>query len=333
MAKEKDKLGFELDTTQEEHQVEIPINAQAEHKKPSMKKSKEDDEVEKVNPLRHERIIVRHIPRESGMVTNPKHILYGGMAENAVKTFVVPRLSSGMFVNILTDKEKAFLEECMGLEYNALSVYKKQDNFWDDSNPDGISRVSLKKQDNYFKLWEPEDYIRYKILLANKDFIAPSMQELEDHPKATYQFVIISEGEETKTARKNMSATMLCYKEFGKVEDDADTLRVIIEAIDGRPTAAGSDLGFLQTKVNDLIQANSKLVLKALTDPMLSTKVLIKRATEGGQISNRGGYLYLRKDNTPLCEANEEPTLNIAAKFLNSPKHQEMKLALELALK
>lgn len=283
--------------------------------------------------LRNERIIVKHIPKEGGMVTNPKHILFGGMAENATKTFVVPRLSSGMFVNVLTDKEKAFLEEVMGLEYNALSIYKKVDNFWDDSNENGISRVRLTKQDNYFNLADPEDYIRYKILLANKDYIAPSLQALQDSPKATYQFVIISEGEETKTAKDNMSATMKCYKEFGKIEDDIDTLRVIIESIDGRPTSPTVKLEFLQTRVNNLIQADSKIFLKTITDPLLSTKVLIKKSIEAGLISNRGNYLYLRSDNSPLCETGEEPTLNIAARYLNSPKHQEIKFALQAKLK
>lgn len=286
-----------------------------------------------VNCLRNERVIIRHIPKESGMVTNPKHILFGGMAENAVRTFVVPRLSSGVFVNILTDSEKAFLEEVMGLEYNALSIYKKVDNFWDDSNESGISRVRLTKQDNYLNLADPEDYIRYKILLANKDYIAPSLQALQDSPKATYQFVIISEGDETKSAKDNMSATMKCYKEFGKIENDINTLRVIVETIDGRPTAPTVKLEFLQGRINTLIQADSKIFLRVITDPMLSTKVLIKRAIETGLISNRGNYLYLKSDNTPLCEVNEEPTLNIAAKFLNAPKNQEIKFALEAKLK
>ena len=79
-----------------------------------------------VNCLRNERITVRHIPKEGGFITNPKHLLYGGMAENALKFFTVPRLSSGVYVNILTDAEKACLEEKMGLEYNALSIYKKE---------------------------------------------------------------------------------------------------------------------------------------------------------------------------------------------------------------
>lgn len=283
--------------------------------------------------LRNERIIVKHIPKEGGLVTNPKHILFGGMAENATKTFVVPKLSSGMFVNVLTDNEKAFLEEIMGLEYNALSIYRKVDNFWDDSNENGISRVRLTKQDNYLNLADPEDYIRYKILLANKDYIAPSLQVLQDSPKATYQFVIISEGEETKTAKDNMSATMKCYKEFGKIEDDIDTLRVIVESIDGRPTSPSAKLEFLQTRINNLIQADSKIFLRTITDPLLSTKVLIKKCIEAGLISNRGNYLYLRSDNSPLCETNEEPTLNIAAKYLNSPKHQDIKFTLQAKLK
>lgn len=297
------------------------------------KKEMEDRPKELVNCLRNERVIVRFVPKMGGMVTNPKHILYGGMAENAVWTFAVPRLSSGAFVDVLTKDEKAYLEEVMNLEFNALSIYKKVDNFWDDSNDVGISSVKLKKQDNYFDLSNPEDYIRYKILLANKNFIAPSLEALQDAPKASYRFVIISEGDETKNAKVNMSATMQCYKEYGKIEDDLDTLRVIIETVDGRPTAPTVKLEFLQTKANELIQSNSKLFLKVITDPFLSTKVLIKRAIEARLISNRGNYLYLTSDNTPLCEANEEPTLNIAAKFLNNPRHQELKFSLEAKLK
>lgn len=324
---------FDLDDT-EIPLKEVPKEDTTVKSLKKTQKKAETSESTLVSCLRNERIIVRHIPKLSGIWgNNPKHILSGGMAEGAVRTFVVPRLSSGMFVNVLTDNEKAFLEEIMGLEYNALSIYKKVDNFWDDSNENGINKVRLTKQDNYFKLYDPEDYIRYKILLANKNFIAPSLQALQDAPKATYQFVIITEGEETKKAKDNMSTTMKCYKEFGKIEDDIDILRVIVETIDGRPTSQNAKLEFLQTKINSLIQSDSKIFLKVITDPLLSTKVLIKKAIENGLISNRGNYLYLRSDNSPLCEANEEPTLNIAAKYLNSPKHQEVLFSLQAKLK
>lgn len=287
---------------------------------------------EPYNCLRNERVIVRHRPKQGWMgITNSKHVLFGGFAEGATRTFVVPKLSSGMYVNVLTDKEKKCLEEIMGLEYNALSVYKKENNFWDDSNENGISRVRLSKEDNYFNLADPEDYIRYKILLANKDLVASSLQELEDHPKSTYQFVIIGEHDETRSASKLMNTTMNCYKEYGKIEDDKDILRAIIEIIDGRPTSATSKIEFLQTKVNTMIQTDPKLFLKVVTDPYLPTKVLIKKAVEAHIIQNRDGHYYYK--SMPLCNDSEEATLNIAAKFLSTPKNQDLKFGIEAALK
>lgn len=266
------------------------------------------------------------------MVSNPKHILYGGMAESAKRTFVVPRLSSGRYVNVLTDDEKDFLEDIMGLEVNAMSIYNKVNNFWDDSNDAGISKVTLLKQDNYLDLSDPEDYIRYKILLANKDLIAPNMKTLEDFPKATYQFVIISEGDETKAAKKGMTIIMQCYTLYGKLEDDTDALRVIVETLTGVTIHPNTKKEFLQTKVNELIQGNSKMFLKVASDPLLQTKVLIKKSIEAGLIAHRGNQYYIKSGNIPMCESGE-PTLNVAAQWLNLPKNQEIKFSLEAKLK
>lgn len=308
---------IDIDDTELETEIVTPLEIQGKKEQPFKKRDsvKHVDSNEMINCLRNERVLVRHIPKEGGMIINPKHILYGGMAENATRFFTVPKLSSGMYVNVLTDKEKEFLEEVMGLEYNALSIYKKVDNYWENN------MVRLTKQDNILNLANPEDYIKYKILLANTNFIAPSLDILTDYPKATYQFVIIVEGAEVKNAKDNMSVTMRCYKEFGKIENDIDILRVLVETIDGRPTSQNVKIEFLQTKINSLIQADSKLFLKTITDPYLSTKVLIKKSIEAGLISNRGNYLYLKQDNSPLCESNQEPLLSIAAQYLNNPKH------------
>lgn len=285
-----------------------------------------------VNCLKNEQIIIRYLPRQSRMVTNPKHVLFGGMAENATRTFVVPMLSSGRYVNVLTDSEKDFLEELMGLPPNALSIYKKVDNFWDNANEAGISKVTLRKQDNYLNLANVEDYIRYKILLANKDYIAPSLEALETNPKATYQFVILTEDSETQSAKKGMTTLMQCYTAYGKIEDEVDTLRVIIETLTGVRVHKNTKKEFLQTKVNELIQGNSKMFLKVATDSMLSTKVLIRRCVEEGLIAHRGNQYYIKDGNIPMCE-DGEPTLNVAAQWINLPKNQEIKLSLEAKLK
>lgn len=286
-----------------------------------------------VNCLRNERICIKHIPKQSGMITDHRHVLYGGMAETAKRTFTVPLLKSGAFVDVLTKKEKEFLEYTLGLEVNAMSVYRTNNNFWSTANTNGISSVTLFKQDNFFDLSDPTDYIKYKILLANKDFVAPSLQTLQDQPKATYEFVVVSDTEKTKVATSKMSYKKQCYKELGKVEDNIDIMRLIIETIDGRPTAKSTKLELLQTKADDLIQANAGLFLKVITDPLLPTKVLIKKAVEAGVIANRGNYLYLRDGNIPLCNEGQDPTLNVAAMFLNEPKHQDLKFTIEAKLK
>lgn len=325
MAKEVSVVLDDDEIMKEEHVTDvISPEPKAVNKQ---KKQAVVEEEDTINCLRNERIIVRFVPKESGIVRDPKHILYGGMAEGAVKWFTVPKLSSGMFVNVLTDKEKSFLEDIMGLEFNALSIYKKVDNFWENA------MVRLTKGDNFLNLSDPDDYIKYKILLANKAYIAPSLQELQDYPKATYQFVIIQEGEEVKNAKKDMNFTMQSYMEFGKIQDDTLILRTIIETIDGRPTSKNSKLEFLQEKVNNLIKADAKLFLRVATDPLLPTKSLIKKAIEEGVISNRGGMLYLKSDGTPLCGDNEEPTLNMAAKYLNLPKNQDLKFSIEAKVK
>lgn len=325
---EKEEIMLDDESIMEEPSMTEVVDKQ--NKQPKRKqvvKKVDTSEDTIVSCLRNERIIVKHVPKETGIVRDPKHILYGGMAEGAVRWLTVPKLTSGTYVNVLTNAEKQYLEEIMGLEYNALSIYNKVDNFWDNFH------VRLTKQDNIFNLKDPDDYIKYKVLLANKDIIAPSLQELEDHPKATYQFVVIRENEESTASKKKLTATMKAYMEFGKIQDNTDMLKMIIETIDGRPVSKNSKIEFLQDKVGKIIQADAKLFLKISMDPLLETKILIKKSVEEGLISNRGGMFYLRSDGTPLCGNNEEPTLNTAAKYLNLPKNQDLLFSLQAKLK
>ena len=326
----EDKVIFDTNI-EDAPKIEVP-KTQKKATKQTKVRMENNEDIGTISCLRNEKIKVSFIKRNNGMPDN--HVLSGGMAEGSKMTLVVPKLNTGTFVNILTDAEKSFLEEYMGLEYNALSIYKKpdSDNFWNDANANGINKVVLIKGDNYFDLSNPQDYIKYKILLANKNIICPSLTTLKETPKATYRFVIIAEGEESKQAKTNMNNTMLCYKEYGKIEENIDLLRMIVETLDGRPTAPTVKLEFLQNKCNTLIQKDPKKFLSVITDPLLSTKALIKLSIENGSIANRGNYLYLRSDNTPLCEQNEEPTLNFAAKYLNAPKHQDILFALQAKL-
>ena len=279
----------------------------------------------KVNPLRNERIFVRFVPHMMGNNADDKHhVLYGGRADGYEDKICVPLLrTTGGYKNVLTNDEKEFLEEALQLDYNALSVYNRTNNFWDNYF------VTIHKEGLHLNLNDPEDYIRYCVLRANNDLVCPSVQELERRPKATYQYVIVRESEETGLENAKMDAMMQSYKEFGKIDNDLDRMRVLVELLDKKPYAENTKADFLRARINTLIQADPKEFLRQITDPMLYTKVLIRRGTELGVISKRGDYYYLKSDGSPLCDSGEDPTMSIAARYLNQPSHQDIKFLIE----
>ena len=341
MAKEKKQAVEQVMLDEEEinstSAVKIPVPImETEIPEPKVTRvSEERDNL--VNCLRNEKVIARFIARARGLVTDPRHVLFGGLAPGSKVCFTTPLLRSGGFADVLTKDEKNFLEYKLGLEHNALSVHNRVNNFWSDANEDGIGKVILKKGDNPLDLSNPIDYIKYKILLANKDQVAPSMQALQDKPKATYRFVIISESETAKASNIKVSRKAEAYMEFGKINEDKDKLKVIIETIDGRPIAQNTSLEYLQGKAGELLEGNTKTFLQVVKDPMLNNKVLIKKAIEAGIIVNRGNYLYMKdfngEKNIPLCSNGQEPTLNTAAQYLSLARNQELKFSIEARLK
>ncbi len=278
-----------------------------------------------INCLSNERVMVRFLPKENAMAgNNPKHVLYGGMAETSTRTFVVPQLRSGQLTDVLTSDEKDFLENYLGMEDNALSVYRTEDNFWKKF------KVTLQKNDNVLNLADAMDYIRYKVLLANKNLIAPNMQAVQDYPKATYEFVLIKDNENVNANKSRMDAKKEAYMLYGKIENDRDTMRVIVETLTRRPVSNNDSADSLAVKLDELIDRDVKAFLKVANDPLLPTKVLIRNGIEAGVIANRGGLLYLRDTggDIPLCE-NGDPTMGAASTFLNMPKHNETKMLIE----
>ena len=321
-----------IDTTPVEHPQVMPQMQQDEEPEPKRQyRQKEELASEPVNCLRKETVIVKFVPSPNALVHSKGHVLSGGMAEGSTKTFVTPRLRNGQYVNVLTDNEMAYLEKVMRLEPGALSIYNKRDNFWDDSNEHGLGPIVLHKQNNYLDLSDPIDYIKYKVLLANKDRICPSLQELEDRPKATYQYVIINENAETQMNLTKNDAKREGYIKYGAICNDSDTLRTILEILTGRPVGSMTKIDFLQAKTMDEIEKDPRRFLNIIKDELLPLKVLIKRATEAGLVTRRNDLYYY--EGQPLCDDSEDSTLTNAAKYLSNAKRQELKFSLEAKLK
>jgi hypothetical protein len=316
---------MEVDFT-EESLVELPKGNVETKKVIKPTKAKVDTDV-MINCLRDEKVVIRFVPRGGGLVTDPKHVLYGGMGITSKRRLVVPMLQTKVYKNILTNSEKEYLEYIMGLEPNTLSVYKKTDNYW------GTAFVELGKDPLVLDLSVPDDYIKYKILLANSTIVAPSEKVLKESRKATYQFVISEQGSEISTAVEALNIKSKAYLLFGKLNEELEKLALIVEIATGRTISNIKDKNNIYAVVEKLLKEDAKAFIKAAEDPYLDTKLLIKNSINIGTVRKRGTYYYLTEGNKPLCSDKQEPLLENACAFLNAPKNQEVLFLLQTKLK
>lgn len=288
----------------------------------TMKEEKKTS-VELVSPLRNEIVNVKFVPKH-GKITDPKHVLYGGMAENAIRTYTVPKMSNGVYKNPLTDSEKQFLENYMGLQENTLSVYK---DYWDNYF------VRVPKSGLRLDLSQANDYIQYKVLLLNNNRIAPNLQKLKDQ-RASYEFVLASDNADVEVAKNRIQLKADCYKWMGKHEDDYDLIKTVIETLESRKVSANSSLKFLQVQIGNLIEQDAEKFIKVVNNPMLNTQVLISKAISANIIVKQGNFYYLKNEQgkIPLCEEGEDPDLKTTCLYLNNPKNQDIKFAIEAQL-
>ena len=296
-----------------------------------LKKQEDEEEAEPNNPLKNETVIVRYIP--NGKFPNPKHVFHGGLAQNGVFSYCVPSLENGTLKNPLSKSEKAWFEQALGLEKNALSVYKQgKENFWSTANPKGIGSVELKKQDNYFDLSNPTDWLKLRILQMHPEEIAMSYKDIQDNPATDYRFVVVHDASEAEVKKNKQYYTKESWKLLGKIEDNKWAMKFIIERLEGRPLSSNTKLDILSTRCGDLIEANATKFYAIITDELFETKVMMSRCVEEGYLSRRNGYYYT-KEGEPLCGPNQNSSEDVAAKYLNLPKNQDLLFLLQEKLK
>jgi hypothetical protein len=258
------------------------------------------------------------------MVTDPKHVLAGGMAPTAKRVFTLPHLRSGTYANPLTNEEKEFLELHMGLEPNELSVYRKKDNYWDNKS------VELGKGTTTLDLSDANDYIRYKILLMNSDFICPNEATLKSLRKSTYMYVL-TRTTDSATANKILDAKSRAYHLYGEMKNEVEKLALVVEQTTGRMVSKLKPESIYE-EVGKCIEERLDEFLKYAEDPYLDTKLIIYKSLDIGTIRRRGQYFYLAEDNRPLAKGTQEPTIQSACEYLNDPKYQDIKFLLEAKL-
>jgi hypothetical protein len=149
------------------------------------------------------------------------------------------------------------------------------------------------------------------------------MEELETRPRATYEYVIVSQHDEAVNASDKADTFVSAVDAYSKYKDDAFALRTILELLDRKRISKDTKIQTLRTIAIKKVQENSKAFLKIVEDPLFDSKILIKKGVALGLIADLGGYFYYKNGNKrqPMCDSEQDPTLENAAKYINLPRH------------
>nr|DAO41240.1 MAG TPA: hypothetical protein [Crassvirales sp.] len=276
--------------------------------------------------LPNRRVNVTMIPKKTPLVTSKNHVLASGRAPGATVTICVPVKIDGSYVQVLTEEEQECLVKLMGLPKDALSSYLRVNNYWDNYS------IKLNAEDKSIDLSTPEGYIEYKVLAANKHIIATSAEEHRKNPDSEHLYLLSFEDERAKRIEEEADLSINAIMLLNGIRDDRDTMRAVLERLTGAALSLRVDRSFLLNKLTKVAQESPKRFIEVAGNENLASMVVLKKAAALKLIFNKGGKFY-RLDNTPICNVDEEPTLENASAYLSRPQNQEELLTLKASIK
>jgi hypothetical protein len=232
-------------------------------------------------------------------------------------TFTLPMKPMGGFVDPLTQEEKDFLESTqagLDLKKDDLNINKRENNYWK------TYRVKLDKNLRVLDLSKPADYIAYKVLLANKDLIAPSAQD--KYKKGTYKYALEREGAQDEEKFKEAGNKMKAYSFFASIENSPTKMRNFINVYNlkkrnGRVAAANSTKEFLVSEIQKIVDADMLGFIEQSVDPNYENHIIIFNGILCGAIK-REGITYKTMENKILGDTLEQLT-----NFYGNPVNSE----------
>jgi len=265
--------------------------------------------------LPNKRVNVKFINRKRGMASGSwvgkDHVIAGGMLKTAHKKLSVPLKRNNTLSNVLTNDEKAYLEDQLNID---LSVYSNQ-KFWEERY------VRLQKGDNYLDLNNPIDYIDYKILLGNPKFVAKSWEDRNND--LNYWFAIVEEGEENKLQKVAFNYKKKAFRLYSEIEDNKEVLRGIIKLINKKPISKETKLDWLQGEVEKIIDSDPQKFVSLIEDSNYQTKILLSHAEDAGIVVKQNRR-YMTSDGIELANEGEVASFDNAVRYLSQPINQEL---------
>jgi len=239
--------------------------------------------------------------------------------------YVVPRdRNTGQLVDpfgdLSNDQKNLVAKELGYKDSSDLNINKvEKDNFWINKP------VLIDKNGKFLDLSNVGDFINYKILEINLDFIAPTWEER--YNKGTYKFALVFEEEESKLKNVKIDVKKEAYMEFGKVDGSIKKLSDLLWIYyltdkEAKRLPFDANLDYLRGEVGRLVEEHPGTFLSIVTDPLFSTKALIQKAINVGLISRDGMTFKV------FGEDSSKNTLDGLINFLLDERNNNIRLSL-----
>ena len=223
------------------------------------------------------------------------------MNTGAKVEYVVPRLQrSGSLIDPLsdlTDDQKNLIAKQLGFkDSDGLNIMKKEkENYW-------INRsVNIDKNGKFLDLSNISDFISFKILEVNAEYIAPSWEER--YNKGTYKFAIVFEDEEAKMKNLKIDTKKEAYMLFGKIDGSVKKLSDVLwihylTSKEGKRLPNNPTLEYLKSEVGRIIEERPGEFMSIVSDPNFETKALIQKSINIGLIQRDGQMFKIFGEDT-----------------------------------
>ncbi len=286
------------------------------------------------NTLVQKKIKVKPIERQGGFHVkgNDGYFMFTG-TKLKLSTPVGP---TGVLVDPLEGMSLEAIKELadkLSLKPEDFNIYKEEKNFWkhEDGPYQGIKykhgvEVALDKNGIELDLSKPLDFLQYRVLLANKEKIAPSLAEEKN--KASYKFALVDEDEEVTVKVKSSDLKKEAYKEFGKLEASENKLRNFLRVY-GRVVPKNAKKPWMVAEIDKIVDEDIHNFLAIVQDDDYENRLFILDAVEAKAINKTGVDEYRLLGGAPMGKYGN---MKEAIAFIKDPKNQPEVLTIKARL-
>jgi hypothetical protein len=250
-----------------------------------MKAKVELQEQEVIFKLPQKKIEIRPNIKATAFIKDVNH-LASFLAPRAKKIYVTPiDRSTQRFKQLLTEDETVYLEKVM---HRDLSIYSRDYNFWAEF------QVILGKDPVILNLSDPVDFIKYKVLLANKQEICSDERLLKS--KLTYMYVLKDLDEAVFRDALESDFEEKVWSLFGDLKKDRIKMLDFLRLSGRKVSDTASDAFLISEIKKHYIKSSSdnmKYFVNTLTSEDFDLNVTISKSINYRVIEkNRNKYIF-----------------------------------------